>query len=507
MKFIYNDVDMSKFFRVSHVERPIGNERTISLNDSLKLGASVQKVSTGIKILKVHIEPLEISGTLTEKLKHELAGVLNVDEPKRMTFGDEPDKYYLGFAQGEISTEKITRWYQRAVITFVIPDGVAHSTSYKRVQNYTQDGNKLTFQIENNGNTDALPIITVKHKSENGYIGIANKDNVFALGSEEEEDGTIVNRNEVLFDYSKAIAQSLEGAPNVAILNYNPPTFDTELKRAPSTNIDGSNISGEYVVIGKRGTTPGYVNHVGTLTWDISPDSTGQYTMNEHLWWSQWFTNNLQDRKGFIKLCVSGIREDGTEEFLYGIETIKRKNGYEAEYNFMALDDDGIGWRFYKQFKFKSDRSKLNPFSASRGRATEIFREEDKFRIFFDGKHYHRTVPSLKGKVSRKVHLAMGTFQDSNKYIGTMLFEKLRFEKMGVSHYNNIVNKYQPSDVVKIDFETDTVETKGVDSIQDMVLGSQPISIPAGKSELVIQLSSFVNELPEITIDFEERYL
>lgn len=523
INIMYADSDLSKYLKVLKVKRSIGNNRKISANDALEIGSTVQSVKIESKIIEVEFsltsfdlskikfvdinEPQEISYGNLNKIREFVAGIFNQSTPQKLTFSDESDRYYLALVVDSSELEGIQTWYDKAKVTFFIPDGVAHSTSYKRVQNYTQDGNKLTFQIENNGNTPALPIITVKHKSENGYIGIANKNGVFALGSEEEEDGTIVNRNEVLFDYSKAIAASLEGAKNVAILNYNPPTFDTELKRSRTTNVDGSNISGEYVAIGKRGTTPGYVNHVGSLTWDIAPDSNGQYTINEHLWWSQWFTNNLQDRKGFIKLCVSGIRDDGTEEFLYGIETIKRKNGYEAEYNFMALDDDGIGWRFYKQFKFKADRSKLNPFSASRGRATEIFREEDKFRVFFDGKHHQVAVPSLKGKVSRKVHLAMGTFQDSNKYIGTMLFEKLRFEKMGVSHYNNIVNKYQPSDIVKIDFETDTVETKGVDSIQDMVLGSQPISIPAGKSELVIQLSSFVKELPEITIDFEERYL
>lgn len=501
MKF--NDNDLSDIITILKGFTSFGGANyELDTKETSSNGIFFYKNRIKEKIIKV---PFYVDYPTVERYDF-LQNVLSVDKPSRLEFSHLKDRYYLAIPTGDLDFEEF-KMNGTGTITFVIPDGVAHSTSYKRVQNYTQDGNRLIFQIDNNGNTDALPIITVKHKSENGYIGIANKDNVFALGSEEEEDGTIVNRNEVLFDYSKAIAQSLEGAKNVGVLNYNPPTFDTELTRSRSTNIDGSNISGEYVAIGKRGTTPGYVNHVGTRTWDIAPDSNGQYTMNEHLWWSQWFTNNLQDRKGFIKLCVSGIREDGTEEFLYGIETIKRKNGYEAEYNFMALDDDGIGWRFYEQFKFKADRSKLNPFSASRGRATEIFREEDKFRIFFDGKHYHRTVPSLKGKVSRKVHLAMGTFQDSNKYIGTMLFEKLRFEKMGVSHYNNIVNKYQPSDVVKIDFETDTVETKGVDSIQDMVLGSQPISIPAGKSELVIQLSSFVKELPEITIDFEERYL
>lgn len=189
-----------------------------------------------------------------------------------------------------------------------------------------------------------------------------------------------------------------------------------------------------------------------------------------------------------------------------GIETYKRKNGFETEYNFFALDDDGVGWRFYKQFEFQADRNYHNPFSMNRSRAVEIFREEDKFRIYFNGAHHHVTVPSLKGKKSRKIHLAMGTCSDSSKYINYNLFEKVNFEKMGVSHYNNIVNKYQPGDEVIINFENDTVSTKDIDSIQDVVLGSKMISIPPGESELVVHLSSWVAALPDISIDFEERY-
>ncbi|HGA0583764.1 TPA: phage tail protein, partial [Streptococcus agalactiae] len=242
-------------------------------------------------------------------------------------------------------------------------------------------------------------------------------------------------------------------------------------------------------------------------TFIINPDSNGEYTLNEHLWWQQIFIATAQDQKGFLKLCVTGIDDEGNDEFLYGIETYKRKNGFETEYNFFALDDDGVGWRFYKQFKFQADRNYHNPFSMNRSRSVEIFREEDKFRIYFNGAHHHVTVPSLKGKKSRKIHLAMGTCSDSSKYINYNLFEKVNFEKMGVSHYNNIVNKYQPGDEVIINFENDTVKTKDIDSLQDMVLGSQPISIPPGESELVINVSKFSSTDPDIELLLEERWL
>lgn len=416
-------------------------------------------------------------------------------------FSHIPGRYYLAVQVGDLNFKEI-KMNGFGEITFIVADAYAHSTSYRRIKDYTQDGNKMTFKIKNNGTAPAFPIFRIKNLGENGYIGITNETGAFAVGSPEEEDGTIVHRNETLFDYSKAIAQALEGAPNVAKLNYMPPTFDSELKRMRLDNILGSGKGGEYVAIGARGTTPGYGEHVGTRTFIINPDSNGEYTLNEHLWWKQIFIATAQDQKGFLKLCVTGEND----EFLYGIETYKRKNGFETEYNFFALDDDGVGWRFYKQFEFQADRNYHNPFSMNRSRAVEIFREEDKFRIYFNGAHHHVTVPSLKGKKSRKIHLAMGTCSDSSKYINYNLFEKVNFEKMGVSHYNNIVNKYQPGDEVIINFENDTVSTKDIDSIQDVVLGSKMISIPPGESELVVHLSSWVAALPDISIDFEERY-
>ncbi|HGC7335572.1 TPA: distal tail protein Dit [Streptococcus agalactiae] len=426
---------------------------------------------------------------------------LSSKKPKMLMFSHIPGRYYLAVQVGDLNFKEI-KMNGFGEITFIVADAYAHSTSYRRIKDYTQDGNKMTFKIKNNGTAPAFPIFRIKHLGENGYIGITNETGAFAVGSPEEEDGTIVHRNETLFDYSKAIAQALEGAPNVAKLNYMPPTFDSELKRMRLDNILGSGKGGEYVAIGARGTTPGYGEHVGTRTFIINPDSNGEYTLNEHLWWKQIFIATAQDQKGFLKLCVTGEND----EFLYGIETYKRKNGFETEYNFFALDDDGVGWRFYKQFEFQADRNYHNPFSMNRSRAVEIFREEDKFRIYFNGAHHHVTVPSLKGKKSRKIHLAMGTCSDSSKYINYNLFEKVNFEKMGVSHYNNIVNKYQPGDEVIINFENDTVSTKDIDSIQDVVLGSKMISIPPGESELVVHLSSWVAALPDISIDFEERY-
>ncbi|MBS8076365.1 phage tail protein, partial [Streptococcus suis] len=133
--------------------------------------------------------------------KHELAGVFRTDEVARLTFSDEPDKYYLALVIGEIEPDNVRSWYQKGEIEFLIPDGVAHSTAYKRFDNPREENGKLVFDLVNNGNVPAPPIITIKHNSENGYIGIINQNNALEIGDREEADTETYKRSEILFDY------------------------------------------------------------------------------------------------------------------------------------------------------------------------------------------------------------------------------------------------------------------------------------------------------------------
>ncbi|HDR3341971.1 TPA: phage tail family protein, partial [Bacillus anthracis] len=201
----FNGVDMSKYFRVTDIIRPIGNERSITTNDALSLGVTVQEVKRGAKEhtvkfdMKTNNNPMEM-----ELLKHELAGVLNVSEPVKITYSDEPDKYYLGMTTGDVTPDNITRWFQRSELKLIIPDGVAHSMTYKKIDSFadaTVSSGKMTFNVTNNGTEYAYPIITVKHNYDNGYIGLVNNNAALEIGNREEVDTEEVKQSELLFDY------------------------------------------------------------------------------------------------------------------------------------------------------------------------------------------------------------------------------------------------------------------------------------------------------------------
>ena len=117
----FNGVDMSRFFRITDIIRPIGNKRSVSTDDAPLLGVNIQQVKRGEKEHTIKFDMKNTDTRELEQLKHELAGVLDVLEPVRIVYGDEPDKYYLGMPVDEVTPENLTRWFQRSEMKILIP--------------------------------------------------------------------------------------------------------------------------------------------------------------------------------------------------------------------------------------------------------------------------------------------------------------------------------------------------------------------------------------------------
>ena len=63
--------------------------------------------------------------------KHdELARILNVDEPKELVFGNAPDRVFYAVPMGDLDFDDY-EGLGEGVITWLVPDGLAHSTVEK----------------------------------------------------------------------------------------------------------------------------------------------------------------------------------------------------------------------------------------------------------------------------------------------------------------------------------------------------------------------------------------
>lgn len=494
----FNGVDMSRFFRIKDIIRPIGNKRSVSTDNAPLLGVNIKQVKRGEKEHTIKFDIKTTNAVEMEQLKHDLAGVLNVLEPVKITYGDEPDKYYMGLPVDEITPENLTRWFQRSELKIIIPDGVAHSSTYN---NFNSDANaqtttdKMVFDLVNNGTVEAFPIIRVKHNAENGYIGLVNNNTAFEMGNREEADTETVKRSEVLLDFrGDKIAQGLtQAVKNSSVTN-------------GSENLIGTS---ELITTGSKKRVKLREQFSGTynksystgLSWEIPADSTGQKgSLNDYIFCKLVYQLESIAQCGFIKVAVS----DTAGQFLYGVETYKRYNGLDCGFNIFATDNNN-GYNFLKTLDFDSSNTNKNPFTLSRGQF-EIKRNDEKIQVYYNGSYYNFVVPEIRGKKSAKIHVTIGAFH-GKPIIPHLYLDELMYRKDFVQVSRDIPNRYAMGSTAIINSEDDTVYIDGIAKAGEVVDGSQWLSIPPGESKIEMYFSSFIKKKPTVTIEFEERWL
>lgn len=494
---IYNNHDLSEVIKISEVIRPIGNERNVTTNDAPFLGVNVQEVRTGPKKIKIKFAVQRKTATDTELAKHALATILNTDKPVKITITDEPDKYYMGLVIGSVDVDNVARWLQKGEFEILVPDGVAHGTTYRRFDNGQEQPDKVVFNLVNNGNVPAFPVVTVKNNAENGYIGLVNTSGAFEVGDREEADTGIVKRSEVLIDFrgdriSDGFARATK---NKAVTNDN---SENEVGTAELTTLWDK----KHIRLRDQTTSGKYGNYATSLSWDIPTDSSGAVgSLDDYIIGRQIFVSNAANQYGFIKITVS----DTNGQFLYGIETFKRTKGQDCEFNVFGSDGKN-SYYFLKCLNFTGiSDSKLNPFTSSRGQF-EIKRNDDRVHVYYQGSVCSFIIPEIKSRKSAKIHVMLGAYHDK-PILAHMYLDELLYRKDFVPTIGDVPNRYPIGSNVVLNSENDTVTVDGLEKIVDVVDGSSFLTIPPGNSQLEVYCSSWVKTKPTVKVEFKERYL
>lgn len=494
---IYNNHDLSEVIKINEVIRPVGNERDVTTNDAPFLGVNFQEVRTGPKKIKVKFTVQKKTARDTELAKHTLATILNTDKPVRIDISDEPDKYYMGLVIGSVDVDNVARWLQKGEFEILVPDGVAHGTTYRRFDNGQEQPDKVVFNLVNNGNVPAFPVVTVKNNTENGYIGLVNISGAFEVGDREEADTGIVKRSEVLIDFrgdriSDGFARATK---NKAVTNDN---SENVVGTAELTTLWDK----KHIRLRDQTTSGKYRNYATSLSWDIPTDSSGAVgSLDDYIIGRQIFVSNAANQYGFIKITVS----DTNGQFLYGIETFKRTKGQDCEFNVFGSDGKN-SYYFLKCLNFTGiSDSKLNPFTSSRGQF-EIKRNDDRVHVYYQGSVYSFIIPEIKSRKSAKIHVMLGAYHDK-PMVTHMYIDELLYRKDFVPAIGDVPNRYPIGSNVVLNSENDTVTVDGLEKIVDVVDGSSFLTIPPGNSQLEVYCSSWVKTKPTVKVEFKERYL
>ena len=208
----FNGQDMSKYLETNNVERNIGQNRKAILQ---KLGVSSGKrfQYTSADEGKVTVSFLVRRDMVAKR--REIAGLLSSNEPQQLIFGDEPDKYYLAIADGQISLSEKFR-HGNGEVTFIVPDGMAHSNELTMVTG--QSGTDIA--LTNDGTAPTAPVLTATMHGDNGLVSFVNdQGGVLQFGSPDEIDGTTKQRSERVRDDGMDTAPS-GGTANAFATNY-----------------------------------------------------------------------------------------------------------------------------------------------------------------------------------------------------------------------------------------------------------------------------------------------
>ncbi|MGU7914362.1 distal tail protein Dit [Streptococcus suis] len=488
---MYNGYKLTDVMRITDVRRSVGNERSVVLNNTGMFGSPVTGVSVGSKVIKIKFS---LQGQNLEELKHTLANVFNTNLPAKLTISDEPDKYYLALVTGGVDLENVKRWFQKGELEFLIPDGVAHSTAYKTFQTPTASGTKLTFDLVNNGNVPAYPIIDVNHTSENGYLGFVcvEKDvksgqpmsSMMEIGSREKVTQTPIQRSATVLDYKDMSVALSAASRNGAVPGM-----------SQSFLLDFTTVAGPN---GSKRLGPLATNHIGekagSLAWEIPQNSS--VTVNERLAWNMTvFATMYSLALPSIAICVS----DTNGQFLYGVEY--RKSHIGNVYHMLIYTADGAGGR--KVVKMLEFSTLSSPFGL-KGDNIEISRNKQTLTVTYPGGTFTVQSPEIKDKVAKKIHAVYTRSGWGDAFFG---IHSLSYRRDFTEQPREVPNRYANGSVINIDCEKDRIVVNGLDQTNDLVHGSDFLVIPPGKSTLEIHSSSFATSPPRVEVKFEERWL
>lgn len=477
----YNGVSLDDYIKVLDIDIPPTSNITNVTKSIANRGLSFKRQKRGSKTIKVKVYIEEDIDETIDSLN-----LIFASYPAKVFFEILPDRYYL-VTLSKFGTPSRRDHDATLTLEFESFDGVAHSTTYKRFDNPTVGTKELTFDIDNKGNEVAYPIIKIKSNSENGYIGLVNQTAAMEIGNREETDGKVVEKSVTQIDYrdSNILTGFGKALKNQAGSN------DTE--RLTGT-LDTLSVWGRWHIwLWKFDQT--LVNSSGSLTWPVEGGS-----LYDYIWWRQIFWAGAAHQQGFIKI----IATDADGQFLYGAETIKRRNGLDCEYNFLVADGNG-GYKFADRMSFRcTDKNSENPFNEPRG-WSDILRSDDKIEFFWWGSRLSFTVPEIKGKATANLHVILGGFF-AKDLITHMYLDGFLYTKNKVKAYEDIPNRFPTGSTIEVNSENKTVIVNGLLKNDEVVDGSDFLKLPPGRSQLKVYLSSWVTEKPTVSVEFEERW-
>lgn len=259
LSVIFNGNELNELLGVTDLRRNVGSPRT---NNFQRMGSSkLQRYIGHTKDNAVWEMDFKVKHDLIEK-RRELATFLDVDEPAKLIFGDEPNKYVMAVPDGNVNvTEQV--FLGKGTIQWIVVNGKSYSTDIKQFSFVDDEA-----IVANDGTDDAPLDIHATFNSDANAIGFVQDEKAVQFGSTITEDDSD-------FVASKRIIRDGMGSDqkNEWKVNVGRPRFKYDVGDGSSRVMGGIRWEDSKVRISNFGTIgkddPGYW-HGPTLTRNLS---------------------------------------------------------------------------------------------------------------------------------------------------------------------------------------------------------------------------------------------
>lgn len=484
----FNDIELGKYIEVLQGFTPfVGADWNPSFVKAEKQNGS-DFAYTSYENKQI-VMPFTIEGNLEEKYDA-LQKALKVDEPKKLVFGNVPNKCFYAIPSGTLEFSEETEFLGEGTITWLIPDGVAYSTSEKSFTAHQESGYQTLTIV--NGGTESVPVsYDITHNHENGFIGIASKYGAIQLGKIEEADGEDYKASEILSE-GYNLFQDDHGTSH-----QNP-------ENTTQGTLEVRDVAGYSVMALKGGqATNGHWNG-GMKTMVIPADSEGRRgAKNFYCYTQHWFETGLMGQTGAQTIAFL----TGKNEVICSMSINKSDSvGNTAHVDWFAPQNKKI-----KTLDFQPTAYEGNPFNLKMGGGhNDFLKEGDRLRIFWYGQYYYFTIPEIKDMACEKIQVWIGQWGDrnlGNQLVTRNYLKSIWFRKDNVEKYRDVPNRYKSGDVVYIDGNDTAVYVNGMKRMEDEIRGSKHFLVPPGETEIQISYSAFSSPPPTIKAKIREAYL
>lgn len=421
-------------------------------------------------------------------------------ENRTIRFADEPNAHYMGTLEA-IEPPEEGQLNVMGEMRFYCADPYLVSDLITTVNAVVEDG-KLVAHVNNDSSGDVYPTYRIKHRTENGYIGIVHTGGAFEMGNIEEADTTPYEQSETLFNTETDGFDAFK--PYTGTYPQNPGfNCNGTLKVGNVHKVDPTTEDYETLYLDAHGTSSGGI-FGGCWRLELPADSEGEVgAKNFYLWFQPQFMTGALGQTGIIQVSLA----DENNAFIACFEVSKTDaTGNTARVVFLngTVSDNGNGW--YKKFDLlPTVYFEHNPF---RHRGYEdLLKEGSKIRFFYWGAYYTVDIPAIKEKKVRYVYVFIGQYAGRSNYVTVMNVGKIFGIKNRVEKQRDVPNRYTAGSEVVVDCESDSITVRGLPRNDEMVTGSAFYPLPPGKTDIEFYTSSWCKERPEITVEFRKRWL